>query len=131
MSSKISAALVISGDSLDFEECTKAVGVHPSRVFERTYDYDSELVPAKQWCLAAEKIELESVDDAVVGLLKLVPSRERLFQFSEASAYDFEVACTIDVYEDRPLYELSKETIENLFHMKAGFSMEVHDYTDD
>ncbi len=131
MSSKISASITISGDSLDFGQCSKALGVQPSSVFERPYDYDSAMVGARQWSLATEKSELESVDDAIDGLLKLIPSVSKVSEFLEDGGYDLEIACSVDVYEDRPLYELSKETIEKLFCLKARFSMDIHDFTED
>ena len=131
MSSKISASITISGDSLDFDQCSEAMGVQPSSVFERPYDYDSSIVGARQWSLETEKLELESVDDAIACLLKILPPISEVSRFIEERGYDLEVVCSVDVYEDRPLYELSKETIAKLFCLKARFSMEIHDFTED
>ncbi len=41
MSSEVSASLTVSGEALDFEECTTAIGIHPTRTFVRSFDYDS------------------------------------------------------------------------------------------
>lgn len=123
--------MTISGDSLDFDQCSEAIGLQPSSVFERPYHYDSSMVGARQWSLVTDKSELESVDDAIAGLLKLVPSVSKIVKFLAEGGYDLEIGCSIDVYEDRPLYELSNDTIEKLFSLKARFSMEIHDFSED
>ena len=131
MSSKISVSITISGDDLNFDECTNIVGVAPSNTFVRKYHYDSSLVPVCQWSYTTQKIELESINDAVTILLKkLEPSLPQISIFANTRDYQIEFACSVDVYEDRPLYELSCETITHLAVLRARFSMEIHDFTE-
>jgi hypothetical protein len=130
MSSKLSAILSVSGESLDFQKCSQYIGLIATSNFERTYDYDSSLVPHRQWSFATEKVERESVDDAVVQLIQHIPSIERLSEFAANNEYDIEIICQIDVYEDRPILELSNRTIQILCQLNARFSMDIHDYTE-
>jgi hypothetical protein len=131
MSSKIMASIVISGDEMSFDACSKAVGLDPTTTFVRPYDYDSSLIAARQWCFATGKVELESIDDAVQALLSYLPSMHSIADFATLGNYDVELICSVDVYEDRPLYELSKESIASLSRLRARFSMEIHDLTED
>lgn len=132
MTSKISAALVISGDNLDFDTCTAAMGAEPTSTFVRDFDYDSTLVSARQWTYETPKDLSESVDDTLQILLQRFLSRlSAVRNYCTEHEYDVEISCSVDVYDDRPLYELSVNTVEVLSVLRARFSMEVHDYTDE
>ena len=71
----IAASLTVRGDDLDFDECTRVVGIPPTDTFVRQFEYDSSVLAARQWSIESGREELESVDDAVAALLAVFGDR--------------------------------------------------------
>jgi len=131
MSSEISVSLTISGADLDFSHCTAAIGIAPTSTFVRKFDYDSSLVPEKQWTIECAKQRYETVDDATRLLLdKLSGLEENISAFASANSYKVEICCSIAIYEDRPLYELGNLTLKRLAKLNADFLMDIVDYSE-
>jgi len=60
----------------------------------------------------------------------IYPARDRLRAFLQANGLRCTVVCTVfirgDPTADRPVYELSSQTIERLATLGAGFVLEVY-----
>jgi hypothetical protein len=130
MCSELSASLTISGDHLNFSECTTALGINPTQTWTRPYDYDSNVVPSKQWVFGFEKKVFDSVSDAVAELFQMIYGKEeRILSFASNNGYRTTVTCSVAILEDRPLYDLATEQIVNIANIGAEFMMDIYDYS--
>ena len=131
MSSTISASITISGDeNLSFADCTKAVGVEPTKTFVRQFDYDDSVVGARQWSVGFSKQRFESINDAMKAALeKISGAEDRLVEFARRYNYAISISCCVTIYEERPLYELEPEVLQVLARLGATFLLDIIDYS--
>ena len=129
---------VISDKHLVPEDVTKLFGIKPTdtgyvgqKVFEKT---GRQIYKKKDriWEWSYEKrVNLYSTDEAVRLLLKTFwPKREIIRKFLEETKYEAGFTASVTIYEDRPVYELEKDTIEKLAYLHADFGIDIFDYSD-
>jgi hypothetical protein len=130
--SSITTWFVIGGREMDLADCSRAVGLEPSKVWTQTRP---ELrgrpeLNTEEWMIGCANRPLSSVDDAVTEVLKaLWPARERIVAYARAHSLSCSIACRVhirgDIYVDRPEYVLNPRTIAMLSQLDAGFSMDL------
>ena len=132
MSSLITASLAVDGDALDFDDCTRVVGIPPTDTFVRRFEYDSSVLAARQWCVESERAELESVDDAVAALFAVFGDRlGAVRDYAAGPGRGVSVSSTVIIHEDRPVYELSAATVRVLADLGAEFLLDIYDFSED
>jgi len=130
---KIRASFCVVGRNWDPHECTEAIGIQPTKIWhqQRPALRKRRDLNTEEWVLVWEKQELYDTDEAVQGVLNMIyPARDRLRAFLQANGLRCTVVCTVfirgDPTADRPVYELSSQTIERLATLGAGFVLEVY-----
>lgn len=82
------------------------------------------------WKHGFNKRPFISIDDAVAEVLDAIsPVRERVQQWSASNATQVGIECSVSIYNDRPIYELSAKTISRLADLRCGFVMDIFDYS--
>lgn len=122
----------ISGWDLDPESCTSALGLKPSEVWRQKHKHllDHKDLPSVSWSLGEKNQREFSVSKAVEAVLDLVwPARERVIRFVSGKNFIVGVTCSVTIYEDRPIYDLSKETISRLAVLDCEFCLDIFDYS--
>lgn len=131
---RLSASLTLSGKRFDFDECTRSIGLRPVAVWHppsKSLNKSLDL-PDAAWSCGFEKSPLYSVDDALRELLSTVwPKRIPIKECAEEKGLQISVDCNITIHEDRPIYELSPETMSKLVWFGADFGMDIFDYSED
>jgi len=133
---EVLAELWISGRHWDPNDCTGAVDLQPTRIWQgKPFLRARADLPTDAWVIGTPKRELYSIDEAVRGVLDLVwPARARIRAFVKVRALRCTMSCNVfiygDVTENRPIYELSASTIEQLSDLGAAFSMDLFVYSE-
>ncbi len=130
MTSTISAFLTLSGRIADFKECSDAIGLRPTDTWTKAVL--SELLPEHSWSIGFEKERgLESLDDAVSQLLQLVTGHEdRIKRYAATRHLRVTVTCTVMIFDEHPVYELTDERVRAIADLGAGLLLDVLDYSD-
>jgi hypothetical protein len=130
MGCTVSVSFSISGENLDFEDCTRSIGITPTRTFVRAFEYDSSVIPTHQWMIESDREPVQSIDDAVRIILdRIIGHEERIVRYAANHGCETQVFCSVIIYEQRPLYELCSETLQSLVVLKCRFAMDVLDYS--
>jgi uncharacterized protein DUF4279 len=129
---RISTHFYISGWDLDPDACTVEVGLEPSDVWRQKHD---ELraradIPSVSWNIRRVRTDSYSVGESVDEILDLVwSSRERVKTFVNGKNVLVGVACSVTIQSDRPVYELSANTIRRLAELGCEFTLDIIDYS--
>jgi hypothetical protein len=107
---------------MDFDECSTAVGLIPTRTWRSKVD----ALPIAEWGIGFEKHEYDSVDLALGKLFGMVANhKERIKQFAGLKNYTVAVVCTVTIWKDSPLYEISRSHIKELAELDAEFVLHI------
>lgn len=130
---EISAHFFIAGRDFDPHSVTTILGVEPTEVWrqERQELLSRRDLPTVCWKLGFKKQPFMSIDDAVGRVLgDIWPLRQRVLQWSEANSSQVGIECSVSIFEDRPVYELSAITIARLAELRCEFLLDIFDYTE-
>jgi hypothetical protein len=117
----------VLGWGLDPHDLTRQAGAIPDRVF-----MGRPGVAEPAWCIELQSTACRSMNEAVAPLLDRVwPIRERLQHSAKSIDPDveFQLSCTIHVFRERPLYDLSASTIARLASLQASVILDILDYS--
>jgi len=127
---QISACFVISGNGFNTDECTRAIGREPTEIGHPKEGERPEINDT-EWIIDTGKLKLYSVDEVVSSLMEDVwPHRERIETFLKQTALKGSFCCFVTIFEERPLYELSEETMRKMAALGCDFSMDIYDYSE-
>lgn len=129
----ISTEFFVAGDSFDTEACTRLFGMNPTEVWrqKRQELVDRPDISNVAWLIRKSKRPLYSVDDAVNEVLDVVwPARQAIRDFADQNAVDIGINCNVTIYEDRPVYELSRQSINRLAQIGCSFGLDIFDYSE-
>lgn len=131
---EITAHFFISGRDFDPAAVTAVLGIGPTEVWhqERQELKARADLPTVCWKHGFKKKPFISIDDAVAEILDTIwPLRDRVQQWSGANATQVGVECSVSIYNDRPVYELSATTISRLSDLRCEFVLDIFDYSGD
>jgi hypothetical protein len=84
------------------------------------------------WLIRKSGRPFYSTDEAVNEILDAIwPARKAIREFAKLNAVDVGINCNVTIYEDRPAYELSTNTIDRLAQIGCGFGLDIFDYSED
>jgi len=129
----LSVFMIVGGDNLDIEECTRAIGIEPTEVWCQTKSKLPDLpgVEKRQWIFGIEKKECYSVSEMLDELMEVLwPLNERIINYLNDREISCSFVCNVTIYEDRPLYSLSPGVMEKMASLGAEFLMDIFDYSE-
>ena len=128
----ISAWYCIGGRDFDPDEVTRASGLEPTEIWRAPeVTRDTPELDNVNWIVGFRKVPYYSTEEAVAAALDLVwPYRERLTAYVAAHPRSASLECTVTIEVDRPVYELSVETMKRLVELECEFGLDVFDYSE-
>lgn len=127
--SRISAYLILASDSLDFAECTAAVGLEPTDTWVKKVKHPD--LPNKEWSFGFKKREFDSIGDALAELVRMLAGHEsQIRSFAKKSGCSVSVICNVTIREDPPLYEIGEGQLLAMSQLGADFGMDIIDQSD-
>jgi len=125
--------LYISGDSINFADLEQLIQKQPTETgVKNEVRPNKKLVHAESFWKYSEETNHYSVDDAVSALLNILGGAvsQTLGNYLAEHMLDLSIICNVTIYDDRPVYELSRKTIKELANLDAEFIMDIFDYSD-
>lgn len=127
---RLSTAFVISKHDLEVEACTAAIGIEPTTVWRQRHAHltDHPDIPNTNWIVEIRHRELDDVNEAVDELLDLIwPRRAEIRAYLHHSGAMASVVCAVHLgnNDERPVYELSAQTIKRLAELECDFSLDI------
>jgi hypothetical protein len=129
---EVTAHFFISGRDFDPLAVTDVLGIDPSEVWRQHRPELKERpdLPTVCWKYGFKKRRFVSIDDAVSEILEVIwPLRDRVQQWLASNAAQVGVECSVSIYNDRPIYELSATTISRLSELRCEFLLDIFDYS--
>ncbi len=129
----ITVRFVIGGRDFDPNDVSRAIGLEPTRVWHATHKavINDTRFNTVSWCIGYEKLPLYSTDEAVKQVLKLIwPHREPIGRYLRHGKVSATLVCNVTIWEDRPVYELSADTMQRLSALGCEFVLDIFDYSD-
>lgn len=129
---RTNACIVITGDALDPEACTRFLGVIPTEIGVKGTSRPDRRPPVPEtfWSLDQRGLRLYSTDEVVALVLQPIwPVRDQLRQFVAEHDLKVTVVVNVTINEERPVYELSTETMRKLVEIGAEFALDIFDYS--
>ena len=121
----------IQGDELDPDEFTGLVGLQPYRTGKKG-ELSSHPAAAKQgvkdrktfWCIEVEN-DSYSMDEGIQTLLAQVwPNRNKVLEYvKNRPTVEMGINTTIHMDEDRPVYEISLDSIKKMAELECRFML--------
>ena len=109
--------------------CTDYIGLNPTRVLKKGAGRQQPRPPvsASSWEIDTEKRTIYSIDDSITELMDVIwPKKDRIVEFCK----QYVVQCLfISVVwaddEHRPVYELSRQSLERIGKFNAAWIMDL------
>lgn len=130
----VSAFLVLSGNDFDLDDCSRAVGLEPTKVWQQRREALArrEDLANTEWMVGVEKQPFDCLSDAVEAVLVRVwEHREDIQTYAAQHGLEVYLACNVTIWENAPEYSLSAETMQRLSEFGANFILDIFDYRGD
>jgi hypothetical protein len=127
----ISTKFCIEGEELDPSEFTQIVGVQPNRTGKKGELSPNPMaakigvrIPQTFWCIEVERNSY-SMDEGIQAVLAQIwPHREKILEYVKGRpSLEMGVNTTIHMDEDRPVYEISLDSIKKLAELGCPFML--------
>lgn len=121
----------IEGDELDPDEFTRLIGVQPSRIGRKGALSANPMaakrgvrIPQTFWFIEVEHNSY-SMNDGIQALLTQIwPHREKLLEYLKTRpTVTVGINTTIHMDEDRPVYEITLDSIRKMAALECGFAI--------
>jgi Domain of unknown function (DUF4279) len=127
---QISAWLTVTGVQLDPDDCTRQVGMTPTRIWYQPEHLVGKPGQLRAWSVGFERQPFDSLDQAVVALLSMVwAARQPLRDYVAAKHYEMSVTCNVTIWQDRPEYILTAKTLRQLAELECEIGLDIFDYS--
>lgn len=127
----VTAFLTVSGRDFDLEECTRFIGLFPTRTWQQAHAHLTKRIdlPNTEWSIGIEKGEFDSLSDAVNAVIGMVwEKRSRVRDYAERHGLEISFICNVTIWNDAPEYSLSADDIQRLGSLGANFGLDIFDY---
>lgn len=124
----------LSGRDVDPDECLGEVGIEEMTVWRPRSEHlrRGTSLPNVALNFSVGPASFETLDDAVrLILARVEPVTDRIVACAAKHGLKASVICLVRVYTDRPLYELSPESMRGMAALGAEFSMDLIDLRPD
>ena len=129
---KLKTYFYISGWDFDPAMVTLAIGLEPSEVWKQKHKHllHRKDIPNTCWSLGIGKQRNYSVSEAVDEVLDLIwPKRAEIKKFVMNDSVNVGIDCSVTIWEDRPVYDLSAKVIKRLADLGCEFGLDIYDYS--
>jgi hypothetical protein len=126
----IEGVFSIAGRDFDPDECSREVGLEPTRVWRQRHVHllHRTDLPNVAWELGVGPEPFDTLDDPVRLVLgKLGPSAERIVAYAARRQLKLTMTCLITIHAIPPAYVLSPETMRQMVALNAEFTMDIAD----
>jgi hypothetical protein len=121
----------IEGDELDPDVFTHLVGVQPSKIGRKGELSANPMaaergvrIPQTFWCIEVEHTSYSMDEGIQVLLAQIWPSREKVLDYIKTRpSVTVGMNSTIHIDEDRPVYEISLNSIKKLAELECRFML--------
>lgn len=126
----VSVGMLVKGESVDRDMLARALALEPTVL---AISEAQGLSPLEDVCaFVLENLREYSTDDALRVLLGRVhPRVGETLDLGKAGGLAISFSCRVVIEVDRPIYELSPETVREIADFGAGFEMEILDFSND
>lgn len=124
--------LCICGWDFDPAMVTSAIGLEPSKVWKQKHKHllSRKDIPNTCWTLGRGKQKKYSVSEAVDEVLDLIwPKRAEIKKFVMNDSFNVGIDCSVTIWEDRPVYDLSEKVIKRMADLGCEFGLDIYDYS--
>ena len=131
---EISTFVGVSGRGFDVDECTRAIGREPTEIWRQKRPHLRERVdlPDTEWMVGFQWRPFDAVDDAVRETISQIwDARSRFVAFAEAHHLSRFLVCSVRIWRERPLYNLTAQSLRQLGELGVEFSLDIYDYSED
>lgn len=123
--------LCIEGDELDPDEFTRLVGVQPNRTGRKGQLSANPMaaklgvrIPQTFWCIEVEHNSYSMDEGIQVLLARIWPHRDKILEYvKHRPTVEMGINSTIHIDEDRPVYEISLDSIKKLAELGCRFML--------
>lgn len=130
----VSAFLVLSGDSFDPRDCSRAVGLEPTKIWQQRREdlARREELANTEWMVGFEKQPFDCLSEAVSAVLARVwEHREGIREYAEQHGLAICMVCNVTIWENAPEYSLTSKVMQRLSELDADFLLDIFDYRGD
>jgi len=128
---KLTTKFYVAGWDFEPDIITSYLGLAPTEVWKQKHAHllSRKDIPNVSWSLGCRDERIYSISDAVDGVLDLLwPVKEQIKLVSKKPDYYVGITCSVTIYEDSPVYDLSANTISRLSELGCEFSLDIFDY---
>lgn len=129
----ITTSFTIDGVDLDPQECTREIGLEPTRAARRGERRRPESrinLVTSVWCIAIDKQPSLDTNEGLSQLLDVIwPRRVELRDYLKATKWNAGFTTSLTIHDERPLYLLSHDSLCRMSFFGLEYSMDIHDYS--
>ena len=131
----ITSGFSIAGKDLDPDRCSLLIGMEATEVGHIGEKRRPESLVALRtsfWEISVPKMASDEIDACLKKVIDILwPKRERVMEFLEKEQFDEAGFFTIvSIHADRPLYEISADTLRRLSYFQTSYTIDINDYSD-
>lgn len=128
---KVSVVLRITGKAADLAELATALSSLQGQIETRPPNVPTRSLPEAWWGIEVKRTNQESTELAITDVLDKLDDMRATFQkVAKDPRFQIEVDCTVEIESERPVMEVSAQTLMRLATLHAALGFEVHDYRD-
>lgn len=129
MSNRIETIFRISGSAMDIAALNKKLKTIEGKVTHRRESIPVDAMPEAWWATNVNMCNQESTENSIVKILdKIEPIRDVLTGIAGDARFKIGLDCEIIINDDRPMIEVSAQTLKRVANINAELGFEVFDY---
>lgn len=126
---KVSVVMRITGTAVDLLGLAASLTSLHGQVEMRPPTVPADALPEAWWAIEVTKRNQESTEMAIAEALdRLAPMYAAIQKVANDPRFQIELDCTVEIEEERPVMEVSAQTLMRLAGLHAALGFEVHDY---
>jgi hypothetical protein len=128
VTNEVTARIRISGSAHDLLDVVPSLRSSGGELYFRKENLPPEVMSEAFWVVEAVLMDQETTEPAISQLLDLADAGGADFAAVCADGrFDVEVECTVDLYSERVIYEVSKNSLRRVCALNASLSFDVYD----
>lgn len=126
---KVSVVIRITGKAVDLLGLAASLTSLHGKVEMRHPTVPADALPEAWWAIEVTKRSQDSTEMAIAEALdRLAPMHAAIQKVANDPRFQIELDCTVEIEEERPVMEVSAQTLMRLAGLRAALGFEVHDY---
>ena len=129
ISNSIEVTFRISGSAIDIVTLDKRLKLVEGEVIKRPASVPVNAMSESWWAIDVKMINQESTEDAIMKILDMIePIRDVITEIADDKRFKIELDCEIIINDDRPMIEVSAQTLKRVANINAELGFEIFDY---